>query len=37
MSNSDIFLVGFSIFAAIASVIVYNIDFSKWEKKHTHE
>jgi len=37
MSNSDMFLVGFSIFAVIASIIVYNIDFSKWEKKYSHE
>jgi hypothetical protein len=37
MSNSEIFLIGFSIFAVVASVVVYNIDFSKWEKKHSHD
>jgi hypothetical protein len=37
MSNSEIFLISFSIFAIIASMIVYNTDFSKWEKKHSHD
>lgn len=36
MESTNIFLIGFSIFAAIASIIVYNIDFKKWDK-HTHD
>jgi hypothetical protein len=37
MSSSEIFLISFSIFAVIGSIIVYNIDFKKWGKKHGHE
>ena len=33
MTSSELFLIGFSIFATIGSVVVYNIDFSKWEKR----
>jgi hypothetical protein len=36
MTNSEIFLIGFSIFAFVASIIVYNIDFDQWNEKHTH-
>lgn len=37
MSNSEIFLLGFTVFAAIGSIIVYNIDFTKWKDEHSHE
>ena len=36
MESTNIFLIGFSIFAAIASIVVYKIDFKQWDK-HTHE
>jgi len=37
MSNSELFLVSFSVLGIITAFIVYNIDFSQWENKHTHE
>ena len=37
MSNSELFLISFSILGMVAGVIVYNIDFSKWENKHSHD
>jgi hypothetical protein len=36
MSNTNLFLVSFSVLFAIGSIIVYNIDFTKWDK-HSHE
>jgi len=37
MTSSELFLIGFSIFAVIGSIVVYNTDFSKWDNKHSHE
>ena len=36
MSSSDLFLLSFSALFAIGSIVVYNIDFTKWEN-HSHE
>jgi len=35
MSNAELFLVIFSIIGLIGSIVVYNIDFTKWDK-HSH-
>jgi len=37
MSNMDLFLISFSVLIAIAGVVVYNIDFSKFKKKDLYE
>ena len=37
MSNMDLFLISFSILIAILGIVVYNIDFSKFEKKNSYE
>ena len=34
MDNLNIFLIGMSIFAIIGSILVYKMDFNKWEKNH---
>jgi len=31
MSSANLFLVSFSILFVIGSIIIYNIDFSKWD------
>jgi len=36
MDGANLFLITFSILISIIGIIVYNIDFSKWEK-HSHE
>jgi len=37
MESTNLFLVTFTILFAIGSVVVYNIDFTKWGNKHSHE
>jgi len=37
MDSTNLFLVIFSILFAVGSVIVYNIDFKKWDTKYSHE
>jgi hypothetical protein len=37
MNDTNLFLLSFSILFAIGSIIAYNIDFSKWEDKYSHE
>jgi len=37
MVSSEIFLIGFSVFAVFASIVVYKTDFRKWDNKHLHE
>jgi len=37
MENTNLFLLSFTILFAIGSIVVYNIDFSKWENKHSHD
>jgi len=36
MDGANLFLITFSILISIIGIVVYNIDFSKWEK-HSHE
>lgn len=35
MDSINLFLVVFSVLFALGSIVVYNIDFSKWDK-HSH-
>jgi hypothetical protein len=37
MDNSNLFLISFTILFAVMGLVVYNIDFSRWEDKHSHE
>jgi len=36
MDSAKLFLITFSALISIIGIIVYNLDFSKWEK-HSHE
>ncbi len=37
MDSTNLFLVSFTILFAIMGIVVYNIDFTKWDNKHSHE
>ncbi len=37
MDSTNLFLMTFTVMFAVVGIIVYNIDFSKWENKHSHD
>jgi len=37
MESTNLFLMFFSLLFIVGSIVVYNIDFTKWNNKHSHE
>ncbi len=37
MDSGNLFLITFTIIISVVGMIVYNIDFSKWENKNSHD
>jgi len=36
MDSGNLFLITFSVIISVVGIVIYNIDFSKWEN-HSHE